>query len=74
MDVAEKLALVRGEEKRPAIELAHAAGIVEERGSDQEVRTQPRVDLRDVPADGGDGDCVLEEPAGIGVMAVRRRR
>jgi hypothetical protein len=74
MDMAEQLALVRGEEKRSAIELTHAAGVVEERGRDQEVRAQPRVDLRDVPADGGDRDRVLQKPARVGVMRVRRRR
>ena len=74
MDVAEELALFRGKEKRAAIELAHAAEVVEERGRDEEIRAQPRMHLCNVPADGGDGDRVLEQPAGIGVVGVRRGR
>jgi hypothetical protein len=71
MDVTEELALVGGEEQRAPVELADPAGVVEERGRHEKVRAQPRMDLRDVPADGGDGHRVLEEPAGVGVMSVR---
>jgi hypothetical protein len=62
MDVSEELALVGGEEKRAAVELAHPTGVVKKRGRDEEVRAQPWMDLRDVPAHRGDGHRVLEEP------------
>jgi Protein of unknown function (DUF1015) len=74
MDVAEEFALFRGKEKRAAIELADAADVVEEGGRDEEIRAQPRMHLCNVPADGGDGDRVLEQPAGIGVVGVWRGR
>jgi hypothetical protein len=71
MDVAEELPFVRREEERAPVELSHPTGVVKERGRDEKVRPQPRMDLRDVPAHGGDGDRVLEKPTGIGVMRVR---
>jgi uncharacterized protein DUF1015 len=69
--VAEELAFVRGEEQRPAIELAQTAGVVQECGPDEKVAPQSRVELNRVPAQGRHRDGVLEEPAGIGVMRVR---
>ena len=71
MDVPKELALGRREEQRAAVELGDAAGVVEQRRRDQEIGAQARMNLSDVPADGGDGDRVLEEPARIGVMSVR---
>jgi hypothetical protein len=70
MDVAEELSLVRGEEERATVELVHAAGVVEERSRDEQVRAQPRMKLCHVPADRGDGHRVLQEPASVGMVCV----
>ncbi len=40
MDVAEQLPLGGGEEERPAVQLAHAPGVVQERRGDNEVGAQ----------------------------------
>ena len=74
MDVAEQASLVgRREDGRPA-ELARPADVVDEGRRDQQVGAQPGMDLRELAAEGRDADRVLEQPAGVGVVAVGRRR
>jgi hypothetical protein len=72
MDVAEELSLVGGEKERTAIELPRAAHVVEQSGREQQVAAQARVDLGGFTTQAGDGHRVLQQPAGVGVMCVRR--
>ena len=74
VDVAEQAALLGRPERRPALELARAADVVEERGGEQQVGAQPRVELAGLAAERRDADRVLEQAARVGVVAVRRRR
>ena len=48
--------------------------VVEERSCEQQVAAQPRMELRRLAAERRDADRVLEQPAGVRVVAVRRRR
>ena len=57
-------------EGRPALELARAADVVEQRGRQQQIGPQPRVQLRRLAAERRDADRVLEQPARVGVVAV----
>ena len=74
MDVSEQAPFLGLAECRTAAELDRAADVVQQRRGDQEVVTQSRVELRRLAAQGGDADRVLEEPAGVAVVAVRARR
>ena len=66
--------LVGRAERRRRAELARAADVVHERRREQEVGAQPRVQLRQLVADRRHADRVLEQPAGVRVVAVGRRR
>ena len=74
LDVTEEAALVRGPEDRCTAELERPAGVVQERRRQQEIGAQAWMHLRCVPADGRDGDGVLEEPARVVVVDLRARR
>ena len=74
MHVAEQPALVGGRERRPARELERPPDIVDERRRQHQLRAQPRMELRRLAAERRDADRVLEQPAGVGVVVVERRR
>ena len=61
-------------EPRPGLELDRPADVVQERGGDDEVGAEPRVELAQLAADRRDADRVLEQPAGVGVVGVGRGR
>ena len=74
VDVAEQASLVgRREDRRPP-ELARPADVVDERRGEQQVGAQARMDLGELAAERRDADRVLEQPAGVRVVAVRGRR
>jgi hypothetical protein len=74
VDVAEELALTCREEERATVELADTPHVVEERCGEQDVRAQPRVELRRLAANRGNRNRVLDEPACVGMVSVGRRR
>src|SRR5207245_6323649 len=74
VDVAQQTPFGCGLERRSWRELQRPPDIVEERCGDEEVRAKPWVELAKLTADRGDADGVLEQAAGVGVMALRRRR
>ena len=69
--VAEEPALLGRPERRATAELADAPDVVQERGGQQEVVTQPGMQLRGLAAERRDSDGVLEQAAGLAVVAVR---
>ena len=71
MDVAEQPSLLGLAERRAAAELERAADVVQERGGEQEVGAEPRMELRGLAAERRDADRVLEQAAGVGVVPVR---
>ena len=60
--------------RRDPDELDGAADVVQEGGGEQQVGTEPRVQLAELAADGRHADRVLEQPAGVVVMPVGCRR
>ena len=74
MHVAEQLALLGRREDGAAAELARAPDVVHERGGDQQIGAEPRMELRRLAAERRDADGVLEQPARVGMVAVGRRR
>ena len=74
VDVAEQATLVGRPKRRPRTELADPADVVEESGREDEVVSQPGMELCGLAAERGDADRVLEEPARVAVMAVGARR
>jgi Protein of unknown function (DUF1015) len=70
VDVAEELALVGGEEERPAVELAEAPHVMEECCGHEEVASQALMELGGVAADRRHRDGVLEQAAGVGMVGV----
>ena len=74
MHVAEKPALRRGSERRPPTELAHASHVVQERGAEEKIVTETRVQLCGLTTEGGDADRVLEQATRVPVMPVGSRR
>ena len=73
MHVPEQLAVPRRPESRRRAQLTRAADIVDKCGRQKQVAAQARMQLRELAADGRDADGVLEEPAGVRVVAVGRR-
>ena len=72
--MAEQAALV-GEPDLGAVgELAGLAEVVHERGAEQQVRIQTRVQLGALERERADRDRVLEQPAEVGVVAGARAR
>ena len=74
MHVAEQASLVGGRERRATAELARPADVVQQRGRQQQVGAQPRMQLRGLAAERRDADGVLEQPARVRVVVVGRRR
>ena len=72
--MAEQPALLGRAERRRRAELARPADVVHERRGEQQVGAQARVELRQLVADRRHADRVLEQPAGVRVVAVGRRR
>jgi hypothetical protein len=70
VDVAEELALVRGEEERPAVELAETPHVMEEGRGHEEVASEALMELGGVAADRRHRDGVLEQAAGVGMVGV----
>ena len=68
VDVAEKPALGRLPEPRAGLELDGAADVVQEGCGEQQVGTEPWVQLAQLAADRRDADRVLEQPAGVVVV------
>ena len=74
MDMAEQAPFLGRAEGRPAGELDRAADIVQEGAREQQIGSEPRMELRELAADRRDTDGVLEQAARVAVMAVDRRR
>ena len=72
LDVPEQRALAAALDLGAVGELAGLAEVVDERGGEQQVAVQARVQRAQLERQRGDGDGVLEQPAEIGVMAGRR--
>ena len=73
-DVAEQPPLLGEPDLRAVGELARLAEVVHERGGDQEVRVQPRMQLAGLERERADRDGVLEQAAQVGVVAGARAR
>ena len=71
MDVTEQPALLGLTEGGPRPSSTRAADIVQERGGEEEIAAQARVQLRRLAAQRRDADRVLEQPAGVAVVTVR---
>jgi hypothetical protein len=50
------------------VKFARLADVVQQRGADQEIGVETRVEAAGVECESGDRDRVLEEPAEVGVM------
>jgi uncharacterized protein (DUF1015 family) len=74
VDMAEQASFLGRRKDGRWAELAGAADVVDERGGEQQIRAQPRMDLAELAAERRDPDRVLEQAAGVRVVAVRRRR
>ena len=74
LDMAEHPALVADPDLGAVGELARLAEVVDERGADQQVMAQPRVQHARLERERADRDRVLEQPAEVGVMAAARAR
>ena len=72
LDVSEQPSFLRGSERRRRAELERPAGVVQHRGRDEQVGAQARVELRQVAADRGHGDGVLQQAARVIVVLTRR--
>jgi uncharacterized protein (DUF1015 family) len=68
MHVAEQLAVLGRAERRPGAQFDRATDVVDERGSEQQVRTQARMQLRQLAADRRNANRVLEQAAGVRMM------
>ena len=73
MDVAEQPSLFRLPERGRASELARPADVVQERGGEEQVGAQARMELGRLAGERGDADGVLEQPSGIGVVRLGGR-
>ncbi len=69
--VPQQASLVRRSKGRAATQLVNAPDVVEQGGSDQQVAAQARMELRRLAAERGHADRVLQQAAGVSVMAVR---
>ena len=72
VDVSEQAPLVRLPERRARPELADPADVVQERGGEDDVVAEARMELRGLAAERGDADRVLEEAARVAVVTVGR--
>jgi uncharacterized protein (DUF1015 family) len=74
VDVPEKLSLLGGEEERSSVELRVPACVVQKSRGEEEIFPKPRVQLCGLAAERRDGDRVLEQPARVRVVGIRRCR
>ena len=74
LDVTQQLALAAALDLGAVGELAGLAEVVDDRGADQQVAIQARVQRAQLERHGGHGDGVLEQAAEVGVMARRGAR
>src|SRR5207244_369679 len=72
--VAEQLSLCRLREHGSGEELEGPPNVVQDRGREQEVGAESRMQLRRLAADRRHPDGVLEQAACVAVMALWRRR
>src|SRR3954454_23186676 len=72
--VAEQGAALARQDHGTRDEGVHAAAVVQQRRGQEQVGVEARVQLRRLAAERGNGNRVLREPAGVGVMAVLGRR
>ena len=70
MDMTEQAPLLGLAERRAASELDGSPDVVQERGGEEEIVAEARVELRRLAAEGGDTDRVLEQPTGVAVVPV----
>ena len=70
VDVPEQPPLLRLTERGAALELPRPAHVVQKRGREQEIATEPRVQLRRLAAQRRDADRVLEQAAGVAVVTL----
>ena len=68
--MAEQPALGGLPESRAGLELDRAADVVQERGGEEQVGAEARMQLAELAADRRDADRVLEQAAGVVVVAV----
>jgi ribosomal protein S18 acetylase RimI-like enzyme len=71
VDVAEEASFLGRPKRRRSPQLADPTDVVQQRRGEQQVGAKPRVQLRRLPREGGHAHRVLEQPAGIRVMALR---
>ena len=77
MDVAEQATFLRLAERWAASELTDAADVVQQRGREDEICAEARMQLRRLAAERRDADGVFEQPSGVAVVTVgtgRRQR
>ena len=74
VDVSQQSTLLGRCKGRRRTQLARSPDVVDERRREQQISSEPRVELRDLAADRGDADRVLEQAAGVRVVALERRR
>lgn len=70
VDVAEEAPLSGLPERRATTELADAADVVQERGGEEQVGSEPRMELRGLTAEGRHPDRVLEQAPRVAVVPV----
>src|SRR5262245_16330711 len=70
MHVPEQAAFLGLSEGRPAPELADAPDVVEQCSGEEEIVAKPRVELRRLAGERRDAHRVLEQAAGVAVVAV----
>jgi hypothetical protein len=68
MDVTEQSPFVGLPERGTRRQLGRPSDVVEHGGGEQQVRTEPWMQLCGLPADGRHAHGVLEQPAGVGVV------
>src|SRR5581483_12258185 len=74
VDMAEQAPFRALPEAGPRLQLDRPPDVVQQRRGDEQVGAEPRMELAELAADRRDADRVLEEPAGVVVVAVRRSR
>src|SRR5215217_3752517 len=74
MDVAEEATFGSGLEERAPVQLPASPDVVKECGREQQVTAEPAMELGGVAAERPHGYRVLQQPARIAVMALRRCR
>jgi len=73
VDVPEEAAFVGLPERRARGQLRDAADVVQERCGNEQIATQPRMQLNRLTANCGNADRMLEQAAGIGMVILRSR-